>query len=65
MYPELFRIPFIDYSISSFGAMLSIAFLSGFFIARKHDAKQHRDAETNSGNLFPILWKDLAPNPSF
>jgi phosphatidylglycerol:prolipoprotein diacylglycerol transferase len=35
MYPELFRIPIIDYSISTFGVMMALAFLAGFWITRK------------------------------
>jgi phosphatidylglycerol:prolipoprotein diacylglycerol transferase len=35
MYPELFRIPGIGYSISSFGVMLALAFLVGFAITRR------------------------------
>ena len=31
MYPELFRIPGLDYPISTFGVMLAIAFLTGFW----------------------------------
>ena len=47
MYPELFRIPFIDYTISTFGVMMAVAFLTGFWITSKRmpeegiDPKQH------------------------
>ena len=35
MYPELFRIPFIDYPISTFGVSMAIAFLVAFWITMK------------------------------
>ena len=35
MYPELFRIPFIDLPISPFGPMLALAFLVGLWITLK------------------------------
>ena len=35
MYPELFRIPYFDFPISSFGVMLATAFLVGLWITTK------------------------------
>ncbi|MFP8875118.1 MAG: prolipoprotein diacylglyceryl transferase [Myxococcota bacterium] len=35
MYPELFRIPFIDYPISTFGVAMAVAFLVAFWITMK------------------------------
>jgi phosphatidylglycerol:prolipoprotein diacylglycerol transferase len=35
LYPELFRIPFIDYPISTFGVSMAIAFLVAFWITMK------------------------------
>ena len=35
MYPELFRIPFIDYPISTLGVSMAIAFLVAFWITMK------------------------------
>jgi phosphatidylglycerol:prolipoprotein diacylglycerol transferase len=32
MYPELFRIPYLDFPISSFGVMMAVAFLVGSWI---------------------------------
>jgi hypothetical protein len=29
MFPELFRIPIIDHPVKSYGAMLTLGFLSG------------------------------------
>ena len=56
MYPELFRIPIIDYSISSFGVMLATAFLVGFWITRKGMPEHGLDPELAS-NL--LIWTML------
>jgi len=55
MYPELFRIPYFDYPISSFGAMLAIAFLVGFWIATKRMQEEGLDPELASTLLIYIM----------
>ena len=45
MYPELFRIPFIDWPISSFGAALAVAFLVGYRIAMPRMREEGLDPE--------------------
>jgi len=45
VYPELFRIPYFDFPISSFGAMLAIAFLVGLWITTKGLEERGLDTE--------------------
>ena len=59
MYPTLFRIPYLDFPISTFGVMMAIAFLVGSWITAKRmreegldpgsrdDAADLRDARRN------------------
>ena len=53
MYPVLFEIPFLGWPISSFGAMMAIAFLVGFWITRRGMEERGLDPELAS-NL--LLW---------
>jgi phosphatidylglycerol:prolipoprotein diacylglycerol transferase len=52
MYPELFRIPYLDYPVSSFGAMMAVAFLVGFWIAAKRMREEGLDPELASTLLI-------------
>lgn len=45
MYPELFTIPGTNFPISSFGAMLSLAFLTGGWIASRRMQEEGLDPE--------------------
>lgn len=55
MYPELFRVPFLDYSVSSFGAMMAIAFLTGFWITSKRMEEEGLDPEVASTLLIYVM----------
>ena len=59
MYPELFRIPGLDYPISSFGVMLAIAFLTGFWITAKRMAEEGLDPELASTLLIYAMFGGL------
>ena len=52
MYPELFRIPGLNFPISSFGAMLVIAFLTGFWIAARRMREKGLNEELASTFLI-------------
>ncbi|MFP6606984.1 MAG: prolipoprotein diacylglyceryl transferase [Myxococcota bacterium] len=52
MYPTLFTIPGIDYPISTFGVMLAIAFLAGFWITAKRMQEESLDPEFASTLLI-------------
>ena len=45
MYPTLFRIPYLDFPISTFGVMMAIAFLVGTWITAKRMAEEGLDPE--------------------
>lgn len=55
MYPELFRIPYFDFPISSFGAMLAIAFLTGLWIATKGLEERGIDTEPLSTVFIYVM----------
>lgn len=59
MYPELFRIPGLDYPISTFGVMLAIAFLTGFWITAKRMAEEGLDPELASTILIYAMFGGL------
>lgn len=59
MYPELFRIPGLDYPISTFGVMLAIAFLTGFWITSKRMAEEGIDPELASTLLIYAMFGGL------
>ncbi len=52
MYPELFRIPGLNFPISSFGAMLVIAFGTGFWITARRMREKGLDEELASTLLI-------------
>ncbi len=45
MYPELFRIPWIDFPISSFGVMMGVGFLVGTWITARRMREEGLDGE--------------------
>lgn len=55
MYPELFRIPFIDWPISSFGAAMAVAFLVGYRIAMPRMREEGLDPEDGANMLIWIM----------
>jgi phosphatidylglycerol:prolipoprotein diacylglycerol transferase len=55
MFPELFRIPYLDYPVSSFGAMMAIAFLTGFWITTKRMEEEGLDSEIASTLLIYVM----------
>ena len=55
MYPELFRIPFIDWPISSFGAALAIAFLVGYRIAMPRMREEGLNPDDGANMLIWIM----------
>ncbi len=55
MYPELFRIPYFDFPISTFGIMLVIAFLVGLWIATKGLEEQGIDTEPLSTVFLYVM----------
>ncbi|MEE8580632.1 MAG: prolipoprotein diacylglyceryl transferase family protein [Myxococcota bacterium] len=55
MYPELFRIPYIDYSISTFGVMMAVAFLTGFWITSKRMPEEGLDPMLASTLLIYVM----------
>jgi phosphatidylglycerol:prolipoprotein diacylglycerol transferase len=59
LYPELFRIPGLDYPISTFGVMLAIAFLTGFWITAKRMAEEGLDPEFASTLLIYAMLGGL------
>ena len=59
MYPELFRIPGLDYPISTFGVMLAIAFLTGFWITARRMREEGLDEEFASTLLIYAMLGGL------
>ena len=48
MYPELFRIPFIDFPVSSFGVMVALGFVASWWIVGKRFEEHGLDPELAS-----------------
>ena len=48
MFPELFRIPFLDWPISSFGVMMALGFLASWWIVGKRFEEHGMDPELSS-----------------
>ena len=59
MYPILFTIPGLDYPISSFGVMMAIAFLTGFWITAKRLEEEGLDPELASTLLIYAMLGGL------
>ena len=55
MYPELFRIPFIDYPISTFGVSLVTAFLVAFWITMKGMEEKRMATEELSAVFIYVM----------
>ena len=55
MYPELFRIPYIDYPISSFGVMLATAFLVGLWLTSRQMVEKGLDPEKGQTMLLYVM----------
>ena len=52
MYPELFTIPGLNYTVSSFGVMMSLGFLIGYWItySRMEEKVLQFGAQRNNKN---------------
>ena len=59
MYPTLFTIPGIDYPISTFGVMMALAFLTGFWITAKRMQEEGLDPELASTLLIYAMFGGL------
>jgi phosphatidylglycerol:prolipoprotein diacylglycerol transferase len=55
MYPTLFRIPFLDFPISTFGVMLAVAFLVGSWITARRMAEEGLDPELATTLLVYVM----------
>jgi len=55
MYPTLFRIPFLDFPISTFGVMLAVAFLVGSWITAKRMAEEGLDPDLATTLLIYVM----------
>jgi phosphatidylglycerol:prolipoprotein diacylglycerol transferase len=55
MHPTLFRIPYIDFPISTFGVMMAIAFLAGSWITAKRMAEEGLDPDLATTLLIYVM----------
>jgi phosphatidylglycerol:prolipoprotein diacylglycerol transferase len=55
MYPTLFRIPWLDFPISTFGVMMAVAFLVGSWITAKRMAEEGLDPELATTLLIYVM----------
>jgi phosphatidylglycerol:prolipoprotein diacylglycerol transferase len=55
MYPTLFRIPFIDFPISTFGVMMAVAFLVGSWITAKRMGEEGLDPDLATTLLIYVM----------
>ena len=55
MYPTLFRIPYLDFPISTFGVMMAVAFLVGSWITAKRMAEEGLDPELATTLLIYVM----------
>jgi phosphatidylglycerol:prolipoprotein diacylglycerol transferase len=60
MYPELFRIPFIDFPVSTFGVMMAIAFLVGSWITAVRMREEGLDPELATTLLVYVMLGGIA-----
>jgi phosphatidylglycerol:prolipoprotein diacylglycerol transferase len=59
MYPTLFRIPYLDFPISTFGVMLAIAFLVGSWITAKRMQEEGLDPDVATTLLIYVMLGGL------
>jgi phosphatidylglycerol:prolipoprotein diacylglycerol transferase len=55
MYPTLFRVPYLDFPISTFGVMMAAAFLVGAWITSKRMAEEGLDPELGPTLLIYVM----------
>jgi phosphatidylglycerol:prolipoprotein diacylglycerol transferase len=55
MYPTLFRVPYFDFPISTFGVMMAAAFLVGSWITAKRMSEEGLDAELATTLLIYVM----------
>ncbi|MBL8150087.1 MAG: prolipoprotein diacylglyceryl transferase [Blastocatellia bacterium] len=56
MFPELFRIPIIDFTVSTYGLMLAISFISGLALAARLAASEgHEKAKIYDIGLYMLI----------
>jgi phosphatidylglycerol:prolipoprotein diacylglycerol transferase len=55
MYPTLFRIPYLDFPISTFGVMMAVAFLVGSWITARRMAEEGLDPELATTLLIYVM----------
>lgn len=55
MHPILFRIPYLDFPISTFGVMMAVAFLVGSWITAKRMAEEGLDPELATTILIYVM----------
>ena len=55
MYPELFRIPYLDFPISTFGVMMAIAFLVGSWITARRMTEEGLDPDLATTLLVYVM----------
>lgn len=60
MYPELFRIPYLDFPISSFGVMMAIAFLVGSWITAVRMKEEGLDPDLATTLLVYVMLGGIA-----
>jgi phosphatidylglycerol:prolipoprotein diacylglycerol transferase len=60
MYPELFRVPFFDFPISTFGVMMAIAFLVGSWITSVRMREEGLDPELATSLLVYVMLGGIA-----
>jgi phosphatidylglycerol:prolipoprotein diacylglycerol transferase len=55
VYPELFTVPGTSYTVSTFGVMMSLGFLAGYWMTSKRMVEEGLDAETAPNILMWIM----------
>lgn len=55
MYPTLFRVPYLDFPISTFGVMMAVAFLAGSWITAKRMAEEGLDPDLATTLLVYVM----------
>ncbi len=60
MYPELFRIPFIDYPISTFGLMMALGFLAAAWITARRMEEEGQDPDVTYSIMIYIVLGGIA-----